>query len=425
MNRLLIQNAVIVNASGRRQADVLIEGKSIAKIGPNLAADCETQNAAGAWLLPGLVDLHCHLRDPGYEYKEDIESGTRAAAAGGFTSVCCMANTRPVNDCAAVTEYILQKAARAGFARVWPIGAISKGQQGQELAEMGDMRAAGAVAFSDDGSPVSSGRLLELALRYSAAFGGYVIVHPEDKSLSEGGAMNRGVTATVLGLPGISRAAEEGMIARDLIIAEENRARIHIAHISTAGCVELIRQAKRRGVRVTCEVTPHHLALDDTACEGYDVNAKVSPPLRTPADQQALVEGLLDGTVDAIATDHAPHHLDDKRVEFTESANGISGFETAFAVCFSRLVAPGLLTLEQLVDKMCRAPAAIANIPGGRIAEGEPADFFLADAAEWTVDAAAFLSKGKNSPWHGKTLRGRVIKTFLGGRAVYSREDLR
>lgn len=417
----LIKNAVIVNADGRQTADLLIENGIITKIGQELSSGDEVIDAKGAFLLPGLVDLHCHLRDPGYEYKEDVVSGSRAAAAGGFTSVLCMANTHPVNDCAAVTSYIKNKADEAGYCKVYPIGAVSKGLEGKEIAEMGDMKSAGAVAFSDDGSPVSNARLLELALLYSARFGTYVAVHPEETSLTEGGVMNRGITATMLGLPGISRAAEEGPIARDLILAEENNARIHICHISTAGCVELIRHAKSRGVKVTCETTPHYLCLDETACEGYDVNAKVAPPLRTVADQEALIAGLLDGTVDAIATDHAPHHIDDKNMEFELAAKGISGFETAFSSCYTRLVKSEILPLEKLVEKMCLTPAQIANIPGGIIAEGQPADFFLADDKEWTVDAQKFLSRGKNTPLDGKTLSGRVLKTFQAGRLVYDR----
>lgn len=417
----LIKNAVIVNADGRQTADLLIENGIIAKIGRGLSCEGVVIDADGAFLLPGLIDLHCHLRDPGYEYKEDIISGTRAAAAGGFTSVLCMANTHPVNDCAAVTSYMKNKADEAGYCKVYPIGAVSKGLEGKEIAEMGDMKSAGAVAFSDDGSPVSNARLLELALLYSGRFDTYVAVHPEELSLTEDGVMNRGVTATILGLPGISRAAEEGPIARDLILAEENKARIHICHISTAGCVELIRHAKARGVRVTCETTPHYLCLDETACEGYDVNAKVAPPLRTVADQEALIKGLLDGTVDAIATDHAPHHIDDKHLEFALAAKGISGFETAFSACYTRLVKSGIMSLEKLVEKMCLTPAHIAKIPGGVIAEGQPADFFLADDNAWTVDAQKFLSRGKNTPLDGKTLSGRVLKTFQAGRLVYDR----
>lgn len=417
----LIKNAVIVNADGRQTADLLIEHGIIVKIGQGLDCEGEIIDAAGAFLLPGLIDLHCHLRDPGYEYKEDIVSGTHAAAAGGFTSVLCMANTHPVNDCAAVTRYIREKADAAGYCKVYPIGAVSKGLEGKEIAEMGDMKDAGAVAFSDDGSPVANARLLELALLYSARFDCYVAVHPEELSLTEGGAMNRGVTATLLGLPGISRAAEEGPIARDLVLAEENRARIHICHISTAGCVELIRHAKARDVKVTCETTPHYLCLDETACEGYDVNAKVAPPLRTVADQEALIAGLLDGTVDAIATDHAPHHIDDKNMEFALAAKGISGFETAFASCYTRLVKSGILPLEKLVEKMCLTPAKIAKISGGVISEGQPADFFLADGEAWMVDAQKFFSRGKNTPLDGKTLNGRVLKTFLSGKLVYER----
>lgn len=422
--KTLIKNAVIVNACGRQNADLLIEDGKVAQIASEISESCETIDAKGAFLLPGMVDLHCHLRDPGYEYKEDIYSGTRAAAAGGFTSVLCMANTSPVNDCGAVTKYIVDKANEYGFCKVYPYGAVSKGLEGKEIAEMGDMLEAGAVAFSDDGSPVSNAKLLELALLYSSKFDTYIALHSEESTLTEGGVMNRGVTASLLGLPGISRAAEEGPIARDLVIAQENNARVHICHISTRGSVELIRRAKQKGVRVTCETTPHYLCLDETACEGYDVNAKVAPPLRTIDDQQALIEGLLDGTVDAIATDHAPHHIDDKNVEFALAAKGISGFETAFSSCYTRLVASGIMPLEKLVEKMCLTPAKIAKIEGGEIKEGAAADFFLADGGEWTVDAQKLLSKGKNTPLDGKTLSGRVLMTFNGGRQVYKREDI-
>lgn len=423
--KTLIKNAVIVNHDGRKSADLLIENGIIAKIADSISEnDAETIDAGGAYLLPGMVDLHCHLRDPGYEYKEDIESGTRAAAAGGFTSVLCMANTSPVNDCGAVTKYIVDKAKQAGFCKVYPYGAVSKKLEGKEIAEMGDMLKNGAVAFSDDGSPVANAKLLELALLYSSKFDTYIALHSEESSLTEGGVMNRGVTASLLGLPGISRAAEEGPIARDLIIAEENRARVHICHISTRGSVELIRRAKQKGVRVTCETTPHYLLLDETACEGYDVNAKVAPPLRTADDQQALIEGLLDGTIDAIATDHAPHHIDDKNVEFALAAKGISGFETAFSACCTRLVKSGIMPLEKLVEKCCYSPAKIAKISGGEIKEGAPADFFIADDKEYTVDAKKFFSKGKNTPLDGKTLSGRVLMTFNDGKLVFKREDI-
>lgn len=422
--KTLIKNALIVNADNQKTADVLIENGVFAKIGKIADTDCETIDAKGAYLLPGMVDLHCHLRDPGYEYKEDIISGTMAAAAGGFTSVLCMANTHPINDCGSVTSYIIDKAKEAGYCKVYPYGAVSKGLEGKEIAEMGDMKASGAVAFSDDGSPVSNARLLELALLYSRRFNTYIAVHPEELSLTEGGVMNRGKTASMLGLSGISRAAEEGPIARDLIIAEENEARIHICHISTKGCVELVRQAKARGVKVTCETTPHYLVLDETACNGYDVNAKVAPPLRTIEDQEALIKGLSDGTIDAIATDHAPHHIDDKNMEFALAAKGISGFETAFSSCYTRLVKGNYLPMEKLVEKMCFAPAKIAQIAGGEIKEGAPADCFIADGEEWTVDSQKFLSKGKNTPLNGKKLFGRVLMTFNDGKLVYKREGI-
>ena len=371
-----------------------------------------------------MVDLHCHLRDPGYEYKEDIYSGTKAAAAGGFTSVLCMANTSPVNDCGAVTKYIVDKAKEHGYCKVYPYGAVSKKLEGKEIAEMGDMLANGAVAFSDDGSPVANAKLLELALLYCSKFGTYIALHSEESPLTEGGVMNRGKTASLLGLPGISRAAEEGPIARDLIIAEENNARVHICHISTRGSVDLIRRAKAKGVKVTCETAPHYLILDETACEGYDVNAKVAPPLRTLDDQQALIEGLLDGTIDAIATDHAPHHIDDKDLEFALAAKGLTGFETAFSSCYTRLVKTGIMPLEKLVEKCCFTPARIAKIEGGEIVEGAAADFFLADDKEYTVDTSKFFSKGKNTPLNGRTLSGRVLMTFNDGRLVYKREDI-
>ena len=422
--KTLIKNAVIVNADGRKNADLLIENGKIAKIAENIAENCETIDAAGAYLLPGMVDLHCHLRDPGYEYKEDIYSGTKAAAAGGFTSVLCMANTNPVNDCGAVTKYIVDKAKENGYCKVYPYGAVSKKLEGKEIAEMGDMLANGAVAFSDDGSPVANAKLLELALLYCSKFGTYIALHSEESPLTEGGVMNRGKTASLLGLPGISRAAEEGPIARDLIIAEENNARVHICHISTKGSVDLIRRAKEKGVKVTCETAPHYLILDETACEGYDVNAKVAPPLRTVDDQQALIEGLLDGTIDAIATDHAPHHIDDKDLEFALAAKGLTGFETAFSSCYTRLVKSGIMPLEKLVEKCCYTPAKIANIEGGEIVEGAAADFFLADDKEYTVDTSKFFSKGKNTPLNGRTLSGRVLMTFNDGRLVYKREDI-
>lgn len=417
---MLIKNALIVQSTKSLKSDVLVRDGIIAAMGENLPQnDAAVIDAEGLWLLPGLIDLHCHLRDPGFEYKEDIVSGTQAAAAGGFTGVLCMANTAPVNDNAAVTDYIVARAALAGYCRVYPVGAVSKGLAGEELAEMGCMREAGAVAFSDDGRPVTSGRLMDLALRYAAGFGSYVISHPEDLTLSQGGVMHRGITSSLLGLPGIPRSAEECMIARDIRLSEETGCHVHIAHLSTKGGVELVREAKRRGVNVTCETTPHYLCLDDSCCEGYDTSAKVSPPLREISDQLALIEGLFDESIDAIATDHAPHHIDDKQVEFPQAASGISGFETAFAACYTRLVRTGILSLERLMRLMSEQPAAIAKVSGGKLALGEPADFFLADGEPWIVRSADFLSKGKNTPFEGKQLYGRVRKTFLAGKAVY------
>jgi dihydroorotase len=419
----LIKNATIIRSTGRQTADVKVKEGNITTIGENLdPGDSQIIDATGLWLLPGLIDLHCHLRDPGYEYKEDIISGTRAASAGGFTGVLCMANTLPVNDNAAVTEYIVKRSLQEGSCRVYPVGAVSKRLEGSELAEMGCMRQVGAVAFSDDGRPVTDGRLMDLALRYADGFGSYIISHPEDLSLSQGGVMNRGVTSSLLGLPGIPRSAEEVMIARDIRLAEETGCRVHIAHLSTKGGVDLVRAGKARGVNVTCETTPHYLCLTDICCEGYDTAAKVSPPLREESDRLGLIEGLVDRTIDAIATDHAPHHIDDKQVEFSLAASGISGFETAFAACYTQLVKPGILPIERLVELMSVIPAAIAGISGGTVETGDPADFILTDGEPWTVRAADFLSKGKNTPFKGRQLFGRVRKTFLGGRIVYDAE---
>jgi dihydroorotase len=419
---LLIKNARVISGGNCEMADVLIKEDRISDVGKNLKAEAQILDASGMWLLPGFVDLHCHLRDPGYEYKEDIASGTRSAAAGGFTSVLCMANTLPVNDNAAVTEYIVNKAQKEGFCRVYPIGAVSKNLEGVELAEMGCMREAGAVAFSDDGKPVCSARFMDLALRYAKTFDSFIISHPEELALSRGGVMHRGKTSALLGLPGIPRSAEECMIARDIKLAGETGCRLHIAHLSTAGGVALVREGKKQGINVTCETTPHYLCLDDTACEGYDTNAKVSPPLREECDRQALIEGLLDGTVDAIATDHAPHHIDDKRVEFQLAASGISGFETAFAACYTQLVSTNIMSLAMLSEKMSAAPAAIAGIDSGHIRPGESADLVLVDDKPWRVNAAKFLSKGKNTPFDGMELSGRVLKTFCRGRLVFDAE---
>lgn len=418
---ILIRGGDVLTVSGLERGDVLMRGGAIAALGRDLeAGSARVVDASGLLVAPGLVDIHCHLREPGYEHKEDIASGTAAAAAGGFTSVCCMANTDPVNDNAAVTEFIKSRAAERGSAHVYPIAAVTKGLKGEELTEMGELAEAGAVALSDDGRSVKSAQRMRLALRYAGRFGLTIVSHPEDDELTNGGVMNEGYWSTALGLPGVTRAAEETIIARDCMLAGLENARLHVAHVSTAGGAELVREAKRRGWPVTCETAPHYLYATDEWLQDYDTNARVNPPLRTEADRLALIEALKDGTIDCIATDHAPHHADDKNVEFALASSGISGFETALAVCWTALVVPGHLTPEQVLDKLTRAPARVLGLDAGTIEVGKRADVTLIDPrAEWTVDPGKFRSRGKNTPFAGRTLTGAVRCTFLEGRPVY------
>ena len=418
---ILIRGGDVLTVSGFERGDVLMRGGRIAALGMNLeAGSARVVDASGLLVVPGLVDIHCHLREPGYEHKEDIASGTAAAAAGGFTSVCCMANTDPVNDNAAVTEFIKSRAAERGSAHVYPIAAVTKGLEGEELTEMGELAEAGAVALSDDGRSVKSAQRMRLALRYAGRFGMTIISHPEDDELTNGGVMNEGYWSTALGLPGVTRAAEETIIARDCMLAGLENARLHVAHVSTAGGAELVREAKRRGWPVTCETAPHYLYATDEWLQDYDTNARVNPPLRTEADRLALIEALEDGTIDCIATDHAPHHADDKNVEFALASSGISGFETALAVCWTALVVPGHMTPEQVLDKLTRAPAGVLGLDAGTLEVGKRADVTLIDPqAEWMVDPGKFRSRGKNTPFAGRTLTGAVRCTFLEGRLVY------
>lgn len=371
---------------------------------------------------PGFIDLHCHLRDPGLEEKETIATGTQAAARGGFTTVCCMPNTEPVIDNRSIVDYVKEKAATEGAVRVLPIGCITRGRKGEALADMGEMAAAGVAAFSDDGSPVMNSRLMRQALDYSLAFGLPVIEHCEDKVLAENGQMNEGIISTRLGLPGIPAAAEESMVARDIALAELTGARLHIAHVSTSGSVDLVRAGKKKGVRVTCEVTPHHLTLTEEKVMGYDTNAKVNPPLRTQKDIAALIEGLKDGTIDAIATDHAPHTALEKLCEFAYAPFGISILETAFGMVMG-LVHAGKIDLNLLISKMTCEPAKILGDRFGKLGTlevGSPADIVLIDPdKEWTVDPLTFASKGKNTPLGGVTLKGKVVTTFYQGKIVF------
>ena len=378
-------------------------------------------DARGRWVTPGFIDLHVHLREPGQEYKETVASGARAAVAGGFTSIVCMPNTQPVNDTLAVTELILARAAAAGLARVYPCGCISKGSNGEELAEYGELQAGGCVALSDDGKPVMSSSLMRRALEYARVFKLPLTVHEEDLALVGKGVMHEGPSSTRLGLKGIPGQAEEVMVLRDIALAELTGGRVHIAHASSAGTVRAVREAKKRGLAVTAEVTPHHLSLsdEDVARSGYSTDFKMSPPLRSRADVAACVEGLADGTLDCIATDHAPHSPVEKDVEFDAALNGIVGLETAFPVCLA-LVRDGKLTERRLVEALTASPARAFNLPGGSLARGAPADVAILDpAAGWLVTPESLHSKSKNSPWKGRRLTGRCTHAFVGGRLVH------
>ena len=420
MNGLLIKNALIVNPKGKYKGagDIFVRGGVIARIAPSIDGNGETViDASGLTALPGLVDMHCHLREPGFEYKETIATGTRAAARGGFTTVACMPNTDPPADTPSVITFILRKAAEDGAVRVLPVGCITREQKGKELAEMGALRAAGAVALSDDGMPVADSHVMHMALRYARSFGMLLISHCEDPGLVNGGVMNEGYWSTLLGLKPITRAAEEVMVARETLLAQALDTRVHIAHVSTEGACAVIRNAKARGVKVTAETCPHYFSATDAFVDGFDTNAKVNPPLRTDADVAAVKAALKDGTLDCIATDHAPHHIDQKAVEFDVAANGISGFETAFSLAYTNLVKTGVLTLDQLVTRMACNPAAVLGIDGGVLMEGGRADIVLVNENEtYAIDASGFVSKGKNTPFDGTEVTGRVVHTIAGGR---------
>lgn len=422
--KLVIKNGRLLDpASGRDAVENLYVSDGLIS-GP-FKAGKETViiDATGKLVTPGLLDMHVHLRDPGYEHKETIATGTAAAAKGGFTGVACMPNTNPVADSRAVIEYINKKAAGEGLVRVYPVGAITRGSRGEELAEMANMRDAGAVAFSDDGRPVEDAGLMRRAMQYCKMLGVTIISHCEVTSLAAGGVMNEGYRSTVLGLKGIPVSAEEVMVARDIILAAETGCPLHIAHVSTGGSVNLVRDAKRRGVPVTAEATPHHFTLSDRAVEGYDTNAKVNPPLRSDADVQAVREGLADGTIDAIATDHAPHAYDEKNVEFDLAPFGMVGLETAVGLVWTELVHTGILTPLQAVEKLAYKPARILGVKGGTLAEGSPADITIIDPElEEVVDPAGFASKGKNTPFAGRRLKGLPVMTIVAGEIRYRRD---
>lgn len=402
--------------------DILIVDGHIADIKEEIEiSGAEVIDLSGKIVTPGLIDIHAHFREPGYEYKEDIESGSMSAAAGGFTAVACMPNTNPPLDNSALIEYVKSRAAQVGKAKVFPIGCVTKGQEGKEITEMGDMAQAGAVAFSDDGKPVASSSLMRKAMVYAAMFDKVIIDHCEDPTLFEGGQINEGRVSTLLGLAGIPKAAEEIMVARDILLAKEMQTPVHIAHISTKGSVELLRWAKREGVRATCEVTPHHLTLTEEAVLGFDTNAKVNPPLRTQEDIDALLEGLKDGTIDAIATDHAPHHFDEKDLEFDKAAFGMVGLETALGVILTKVVEEKDIPINTVIEKMTIGPAKVLGLELGTLKIGVPADITVIDInKEWTVDKDKFFSKGRNTPFHGFKLKGKAVMTIVDGKVTYS-----
>lgn len=421
MRKLLIKGGQVVFADEVKAADILLENGKIEKIGKNLKADgAEVIDAAGLTVFPGLIDMHVHLREPGFEYKEDIASGSAAAVAGGFTQVCCMPNTDPVCDNAAVVGYIAARAKEVGLCKVHPIGAITRGEKGETLSEMGKMKDAGAVAVSDDGKPVANARMMRLAMEYASDFGLICLSHCEDKDLVDGGVVNEGYNSTLAGLKGIPRAAEEIMLAREIILAETLHKRAHICHVSTKGGVQLLREAKARGVQVTAETCPHYFTLTDDVVTSFDANTKVNPPIREAEDVAAIKEGLRDGTLDCIVTDHAPHHVDEKNVEYNLAAFGISGIETSFSLSYTYLVKGGVLSLSELADRMSAAPARILHLEGGKIAEGEVADLMLADLnAEYVIDSKKFVSKGKNTPFGGLKVSGKVLCTIVDGDVKY------
>ncbi len=422
--RLLIAGGRVVDPGQGLDArlDVLLEGGVVARLGEAVTAGgARVIDAAGLVVAPGLIDPHVHLREPGFEHRETVRSGLAAAAAGGYTAVACTADTSPVHDSRAVTEQILAAAARHPWARVYPIGALSRGRAGEELAEMGDMVAGGAVAFSDAGRPVVSPMLLRRALQHARHYGAPVVQQPEDPLLAADGVMHEGEWSTRLGLPGIPALAEEVMVARDLLLAEETGGRLHLAHLSTRRGLALVREARARGVGVTCSVTPHHLLLTDreVARRSFDTATKTRPPLRSAADLEALRQGLADGTVDAIASDHAPFHGDEKDVPFSAAPFGAVGLETTVSLCLDRLVRPGLIGLSRLVELLSAGPARVLGVPGGSLVPGQPADLTLLDLERSvTVDSAAFSSLSHNTPFDGWQLRGAAAATVVGGRPV-------
>ena len=420
---MIIKNADVVTKDGVKKLDIRIENGRIAALGKNLSG--EGLECTGLTVFPGLIDMHVHLREPGFEKKEDIASGSAAAVKGGFTQICCMPNTKPVTDNKVVVSYILNRAKEVGLCKVRPIGAITEGQKGENLAAIGAMKAAGAVAISEDGKSVVKTNLMANAMMYAADFGLKCLCHCEDASLVDGGVVNEGYYSTLTGLKGSLRAAEDIIIAREICLAESLSLPVHICHVSTYSGVQLIREAKARGVQVTAETCPHYFTLTDEVIASFDTNTKVNPPIREEKDRLAIIEGLKDGTLDCIVTDHAPHHEDDKNVEYNLAAFGISGLETSFALSYTQLVKGGALTLCELADKMSAAPARVLGLEGGAIEEGAVADLTIADLNEkWTIDPKDFVSKGKNTPFAGREVYGKVKYTLVDGEVKYREENV-
>lgn len=424
MNALLITGGRLIDPSQNLDAvgDLLLVDGKVAQVGGKIAAPAgaQTFDAEGLVVAPGMIDVHVHLREPGREDVETVATGAHSAVAGGFTAVCAMPNTKPVTDNQATVGFVKRQGEAAGFARVYPYGAISLGQQGETLAEFGEMVAAGAVAFSDDGKPVENSHLMRTALEYAMTFGVPVVEHCEVMSLAHGGSMNEGVVSARLGLKGIPAEAEEIDVARCILLAKRTGGHVHLCHLSTKGSVDLVRWGKAQGINVTSEVCSHHISLTEDAVEGYNTNAKMNPPLRTKVDVEALQQGLKDGTIDLLVTDHAPHHYDEKEREFADAPNGIVGLETALGVNITYLVETGILTLNDLVLRMSCLPAKIFHLPGGTLKAGSIADVTVFDPKKkWVVNPKAFKSKGRNTPYGGHTLTGQAICTVVGGKIVH------